>query len=40
MPTIAMTHVGSLPRGPQLTPVLLARDHGDPYDAVEFDTLV
>ena len=40
MPTIATTHVGSLPRGPQLTPVLLARDHGDPYDAVEFDTLV
>jgi len=40
MPTIATTHVGSLPRGPQLTPVLLARDHGDPYDAAEFDTLV
>ena len=40
MPTIATTHVGSLPRGPQLTPVLLARDHGEPYDAAEFDTLV
>ena len=40
MPTIATTHVGSLPRGPQLTPLLLARDHGDPYDAAEFDALV
>jgi len=40
MPTIATTHVGSLPRGPQLTPVLLARDHGEPYDAEAFDTLV
>ncbi len=37
---ITTTHVGSLPRGPELTPLLLARDAGDPYDAVEFDTLV
>lgn len=38
--TIATTHVGSLPRGPELTPLLLARDHGDPYDAEAFDTAV
>ncbi|MEG3146317.1 cobalamin-independent methionine synthase II family protein [Sphingomonas sp. RT2P30] len=38
--SIATTHVGSLPRGAQLTPLLLARDHGDPYDAEAFDTLV
>jgi 5-methyltetrahydropteroyltriglutamate--homocysteine methyltransferase len=38
--TIATTHVGSLPRGPQLTPLLLARDHGEPYDADEFDRVV
>ncbi|ADL01432.1 cobalamin-independent methionine synthase II family protein [Brevundimonas subvibrioides] len=39
-PTIATTHVGSLPRGPELTPLLLARDHGEPYDAEAFDTVV
>ncbi|CAL1691843.1 hypothetical protein MMB232_01998 [Brevundimonas subvibrioides] len=38
--TIATTHVGSLPRGPELTPLLLARDHGEPYDAEAFDTVV
>ena len=27
---IATTHVGSLPRGPELVPVLLARDKGKP----------
>lgn len=37
---IATTHVGSLPRGAQLTPLLLARDHGEPDDAEAFDTLV
>ena len=37
---IATTHVGSLPRGPELTPLLLARDHGEPYDAEEFDSAV
>lgn len=37
---IETTHVGSLPRGAQLTPLLLARDHGEPYDAAEFDTVV
>ncbi|GFM31425.1 cobalamin-independent methionine synthase II family protein [Novosphingobium sp. PY1] len=38
--TIATTHVGSLPRGDELTPLLLARDKGEPYDAAEFDRLV
>jgi 5-methyltetrahydropteroyltriglutamate--homocysteine methyltransferase len=37
---IKTTHVGSLPRGPELTPLLLARDRGDPYDAAEFDRVV
>ncbi|MEI9852359.1 MAG: cobalamin-independent methionine synthase II family protein [Sphingomonas sp.] len=37
---IRTTHVGSLPRGPALTPLLLARDHGEPYDAEEFDRVV
>ena len=34
---IRTTHVGSLPRGEQLVPLLLARDKGEPYDAEEFD---
>jgi len=34
------THVGSLPRGNALTSLLLARDHGKPYDAAEFDRIV
>lgn len=38
--TIATTHVGSLPRGEKLTPLLLARDHGEAYDAAEFDRVV
>ena len=37
---IATTHVGSLPRGEALTPLLLARDRGEAYDAVEFDRVV
>ena len=37
---IATTHVGSLPRGPELTPLLLARDAGAPYDAAAFDSAV
>ncbi|HEY6814362.1 MAG TPA: cobalamin-independent methionine synthase II family protein [Croceibacterium sp.] len=37
---IATTHVGSLPRGPELVPLLLARDRGEAYDAAEFDRLV
>ncbi|MBB5985207.1 cobalamin-independent methionine synthase II family protein [Sphingobium lignivorans] len=37
---IGVTHVGSLPRGPELTPLLIARDHGEPYDVEEFDRVV
>ena len=37
---IQTTHVGSLPRGPELAPLLLARDHGEAYDAAEFDRVV
>jgi 5-methyltetrahydropteroyltriglutamate--homocysteine methyltransferase len=40
MVPIKTTHVGSLPRGPELTPLLLARDAGEPYDATDFDTVV
>ncbi|RKF20641.1 epoxyalkane--coenzyme M transferase [Altericroceibacterium spongiae] len=37
---IKSTHVGSLPRGENLVPLLLARDKGEEYDAVEFDRVV
>jgi 5-methyltetrahydropteroyltriglutamate--homocysteine methyltransferase len=37
---ILTTHVGSLPRGEELVPLLLARDHGEPHDAVAFERLV
>lgn len=37
---IETTHVGSLPRGEELVPLLLARDHGQPYDPAEFDAKV
>lgn len=37
---IKTTHVGSLPRGAELVPLLLARDHGEAYDKDEFDGLV
>ena len=40
MAKIKTTHVGSLPRGDELTPLLLARDSGQPYDAAEFDAKV
>jgi 5-methyltetrahydropteroyltriglutamate--homocysteine methyltransferase len=40
MPPILTTHVGSLPRGYDLVPLLLARDHAQPYDAEAFDRLV
>lgn len=40
MAHIKTTHVGSLPRGDELTPLLLARDAGKPYDAAEFDRVV
>src|ERR1041385_2696526 len=37
---IDVTHVGSLPRGDELTALLLAKDHGTPYDTAEFDRVV
>ena len=45
---IETTHVGSLPRGPELTPLLLARDKhvtgnapaGEAFDEAEFDRVV
>ncbi len=37
---IETTHVGSMPRGAVLTPLLRARDAGEPYDVEAFDTLV
>ena len=40
MPYIHTTHVGSMPRGEDLTPLLRARDAGDAYDAAEFDAKV
>lgn len=40
MSRIATTHVGSMPRGPELTELLLARDAGKPYDAAAFDAAV
>jgi 5-methyltetrahydropteroyltriglutamate--homocysteine methyltransferase len=40
MPAIPTTHVGSLPRGAELEPMLLARDKGLPYNPEAFDRLV
>jgi 5-methyltetrahydropteroyltriglutamate--homocysteine methyltransferase len=40
MREILTTHVGSLPRGAELVPLLLARDHGEPYDAAALERLV
>jgi 5-methyltetrahydropteroyltriglutamate--homocysteine methyltransferase len=40
MTRIKTTHVGSLPRGPELVPLLLARDHRQPYDVAAFDQVV
>ena len=37
---IRTTHVGSLPRASDLVPLLLARDHGEDYDAAAFDRRV
>lgn len=37
---IPTTHVGSLPRGDELIPLLIARDRGEAYDADEFERLV
>jgi len=40
MADILTTHVGSLPRGTELAPLLLARDQGKPYDAAALERLV
>jgi len=40
MREILTTHVGSLPRGTELVPLLLARDHGEPHDAAALERLV
>jgi 5-methyltetrahydropteroyltriglutamate--homocysteine methyltransferase len=40
MAHIKTTHVGSMPRGPELTHLLQARDKGEAYDAAEFDAKV
>lgn len=37
---IKTTHVGSLPRGKELTPLLLARDKGEDYNKDKFDRAV
>ncbi len=37
---ILTTHVGSLPRPPELRRVLVAKDQGEPYDAAELARLV
>jgi len=37
---IDVTHVGSLPRGEELAALLLAKDHGKPYDAAAFEAVV
>lgn len=37
---ILTTHVGSLPRSPQLSEALLRKDHGEPIDLAEFDRIV
>src|SRR5882757_4680409 len=39
MAKVLTTHVGSLPRGNDLIPLLLARDQGRPYDAATFERL-
>jgi 5-methyltetrahydropteroyltriglutamate--homocysteine methyltransferase len=40
MAHIEITHVGSMPRGAELTPLLKARDAGEPYDVEAFDAKV
>ena len=37
---ILTTHVGSLPRSPELSALLLKKDHGEPYDAADLTRLV
>ena len=38
--TIDTTHVGSLPRGDELSALLLARDKGEAYDSAKFEATV
>ena len=38
--SIDVSHVGSLPRGPELTRLLLARDHGEDFDGENFERVV
>jgi len=38
--TIETTHVGSLPRGDELSALLLAKDKGETYDSTQFETTV
>ena len=38
--TIATTHVGSLPRGDELSKLLIAKDHHEAYDEAEFEATV
>ena len=40
MPRMLTTHVGSLPRGEELVPLLRAREQGKGYDIEEFDRKV
>ncbi|MGL4314873.1 MAG: cobalamin-independent methionine synthase II family protein [Sphingomonas sp.] len=40
MTTIKTTHVGSLPRGAELTELLFAAERGEPVDAARFDAVV
>ena len=40
MTFIHTTHVGSLPRSPELAAMLLKRDHGEDVGEAAFDTLV
>jgi 5-methyltetrahydropteroyltriglutamate--homocysteine methyltransferase len=40
MADIETTHVGSLPRGNELVPLLLARDRGERHDIAAFDAVV
>ena len=36
---ILTTHVGSLPRPPELRQLLVRKDQGEPYDKAELDRL-
>ena len=38
--TLETTHVGSLPRGEELSAFLLAKDKGDPFDSDQFEATV